>query len=69
MARMKRIIKAIAFVPLQVAVAYAKLLSRMRGDWVNSWNDALTNSLATQTTEVFHGGGGALQRQDGFLHT
>ena len=54
MGRVKRIMKALAFMPLMVAAAYSKFLSRIRSDWGYAWNDMLSAAVAGQTTEVVH---------------
>ena len=62
MGGVKRILRALAFLPMRMATAYSRLLSRIRSDWGYSWNDMLSTSIANQTTEVFHGGGNSRVR-------
>jgi len=52
----KKVLRALAFLPMRITSAYTRVLAGVREDLGYSWNDLSYASISRQTTEVVHAG-------------
>lgn len=53
--RLKSLVKWLLFLPMQLAAAYVQVLTLIRSEWANSWDDQFLERVQDKSTEIEHG--------------